>query len=488
MKKILFTLMILAGLSAGLRAGNPPDEGMWLPMFVERLNYVDMQKMGLKLTPQEIYDINHSSLKDAIVNLGNFCTAEVVSDKGLLFTNHHCSYDAIQTHSSIEHDYLTDGFWARSLQEELPNEGLTVSFLVKMDDVTSRVLSDVTSEMSESERSAAIGKAVEALKKEESADGKYDVSIKSFYNGNEYYRFVYEVYSDVRLVGAPPSAIGKFGGDTDNWMWPRHTGDFSIFRVYTAPDGKPATYSKENIPLKPKHSLKISLDGTERGDYAMIWGYPGSTDRYRTSHGIQATLNEINPAIIKVGGKILEIMKSDMDKSDEVRIQYASNYAGLANFWKNKIGESRGLKRLDVYDKKKEIENALSAWINADESRKEIYGTVLQDLTDVYNEQAETKFNTNLWYLSISFFGSQAMGFPMKTQGMINILKSGQKGEELQSSLAPFYEMGEEQFKDYNAATEEKIVAAILEMYRQDLPADALPDIAATIFSSVAAL
>ncbi|MCO5266795.1 MAG: S46 family peptidase [Lentimicrobium sp.] len=477
MKKILFTLMILAGLSAGLRAGNPPDEGMWLPMFVERLNYVDMQKMGLKLTPQEIYDINHSSLKDAIVNLGNFCTAEVVSDKGLLFTNHHCGYDAIQTHSSIEHDYLTDGFWARSLQEELPNEGLTVSFLVKMDDVTSRVLSDVTSEMSESERSAAIGKAVEALKKEESADGKYDVSIKSFYNGNEYYRFVYEVYSDVRLVGAPPSAIGKFGGDTDNWMWPRHTGDFSIFRVYTAPDGKPATYSKENIPLKPKHSLKISLDGTERGDYAMIWGYPGSTDRYRTSHGIQATLNEINPAIIKVGGKILEIMKSDMDKSDEVRIQYASNYAGLANFWKNKIGESRGLKRLDVYDKKKEIENALSAWINADESRKEIYGTVLQDLTDVYNEQAETKFNTNLWYLSISFFGSQAMGFPMKTQGMINILKSGQKGEELQSSLAPFYEMGEEQFKDYNAATEEKIVAAILEMYRQDLPADALPDI-----------
>lgn len=477
MKKILFTLMILVGLSAGLRAGNPPDEGMWLPMFVERLNYVDMQKMGLKLTPQEIYDINHSSLKDAIVNLGNFCTAEVVSDKGLLFTNHHCGYDAIQTHSSIEHDYLTDGFWARSLQEELPNEGLTVSFLVKMDDVTSRVLSDVTSEMSESERSAAIGKAVEALKKEESADGKYDVSIKSFYNGNEYYRFVYEVYSDVRLVGAPPSAIGKFGGDTDNWMWPRHTGDFSIFRVYTAPDGKPATYSKENIPLKPKHSLKISLDGTERGDYAMIWGYPGSTDRYRTSHGIQATLNEINPAIIKVGGKILEIMKSDMDKSDEVRIQYASNYAGLANFWKNKIGESRGLKRLDVYDKKKEIENALSAWINADESRKEIYGTVLQDLTDVYNEQAETKFNTNLWYLSISFFGSQAMGFPMKTQGMINILKSGQKGEELQASLAPFYEMGEEQFKDYNAATEEKIVAAILEMYRQDLPADALPDI-----------
>ncbi|NTW23452.1 MAG: S46 family peptidase [Lentimicrobium sp.] len=477
MKKILFTLILIAGIAAGLRAGNPPDEGMWLPMFVERLNYVDMQKMGLKLTPQEIYDINNSSLKDAIVNLGDFCTAEVVSDKGLLFTNHHCGYDAIQTHSSIEHDYLTDGFWASSLEEELPNEGLTVSFLVKMDDVTTRVLADVKPEMSESERSAAIAKVYEVLKKEESADGKYDVSVKGFYNGNEYYRFVYEVYEDVRLAGAPPSAIGKFGGDTDNWMWPRHTGDFSIFRVYSGPDGKPAPYSKENIPLKPKHFLKISLDGVERGDYAMIWGYPGATDRYRTSHGIQATINEIDPAIIKVGGKILEIMKSDMDKSDEVRIQYASNYAGLANFWKNKIGESRGLKRLDVYEKKKGIEDKFAAWANADESRKAIYGNVLQDLTDVYNTYAESKYYTKLWYLQISFFGSQMMQFPMQTQGMINILKSGQKGEELQASLAPFYEMGKGQFKDYNPATEEKIVAAILELYRQDVPADALPDI-----------
>ncbi|MHC1777889.1 MAG: S46 family peptidase [Lentimicrobium sp.] len=477
MKKILFTLILMAGIAAGLRAGNPPDEGMWLPMFVERLNYVDMQKMGLKLSPQEIYDINHSSLKDAIVNMGGFCTAEVVSDKGLLFTNHHCGYDAIQTHSSIEHDYLTDGFWAMSLEEELPNEGLSVSFLVKMDDVTSRVLENVKPEMNESERSAAIGKVIETLKEEESAEGKYTVSVKGFYNGNEYYRFVYEDYEDVRLVGAPPSAIGKFGGDTDNWMWPRHTGDFSIFRVYSGPDGKPAPYSKENIPLKPKHFLKISLDGVERGDYAMIWGYPGTTDRYRTSHGIQATLDEIDPAVIKVGGRILEIMKSDMDKSDDVRIKYASNYAGLANYWKNKIGESRGLKRLDVYDKKKAIEDKFSVWANADESRKAKYGSALQDISDVYAAYAETKYNTKLWYFQISFFGSQMIQFPLQTQGIINILKSGQKGEELQASLAPFYEMGEAQFKNYNPATEEKIIAAILEMYRQDIPSDALPDI-----------
>ncbi len=478
MKKILFTLMILAGLSAGLRAGNPPDEGMWLPMFVERLNYVDMQSMGLKLTPQEIYDINNSSLKDAIVSLnGGSCTAEVVSDKGLILTNHHCGYDAIQNHSTIEHDYLTDGFWARSLEEELPNEGSTVSFLVKMDDVTARVLAEINPEMTEGERSAAIGKLVETLKKEESAEGKYEVSVKSFYNGNEYYRFVYEIYEDIRLVGAPPSAIGKFGGDTDNWMWPRHTGDFSIFRIYTGPDGKPATYAKDNVPLKPKHSLKISLDGIERGDFAMIWGYPGSTDRYLTSYGIQATLDEINPAIIKVGGRILEIMKADMDKSDEVRIQYASNYAGLANFWKNKIGETRGLKRLNVFDKKKAIENDLTVWINADESRKEEYGMVLQNLSDAYAQFSDLKYNANLWNFQLALFGSQMMQFPLQNQGIINILKSEQKGDELQATLAPFYAMGEEQFKDYNAPTEEKILAAILEMYREDVPADALPDI-----------
>lgn len=478
MKKILLTLMILAGLSVGLKAGNPPDEGMWLPMFIERLNYVDMQTMGLKLTPKEIYDINNSSLKDAIVSLnGGSCTAEVVSDQGLLLTNHHCAYDAIQNHSSIEHDYLTDGFWARSLEEELPNEGSTVSFLVKMDDVTERVMAEVNSEMTESERSAAIGKLFEILKKEESADGKYEVSVKGFYNGNEYYRFVYEVYKDIRLVGAPPSAIGKYGGDTDNWMWPRHTGDFSMFRIYTGPDGKPATYSKDNVPLKPKHSLKISLDGVQHSDFAMIWGYPGSTDRYMTSYELQSTLNEINPTIIKLGGRVLEAMKAGMDKSDVVRIQYASNYAGLANFWKNKIGESRGLKRLNVYDQKKAIEDHLTEWINADQSRVEKYGNVLSDISEAHTQFTEMKYNEKLWNFQLALFGSQMMKFPLQTQGIINILKSGQKGDDLQATLEPFYAMGEEHFKDYDAPTEEHILAAILEIYREDVPADALPDI-----------
>jgi hypothetical protein len=477
MKKLLLSILLVAAFGYTTRAGNPPDEGMWLPMFVERLNYVDMQKMGLRLSPQEIYDINNSSIKDAIVNLGNFCTAEVVSSQGLLFTNHHCGYDAIQSHSSIDHDYLTDGFWAESFDQELPNEGLNVSFLVKMDDVTSRVLEGITPQMSETERGTMISKAAEALKQEASEDGKYTVSVKSFYNGNEYYRFVYQVYEDVRLVGAPPSAIGKFGGDTDNWMWPRHTGDFSIFRIYTAPDGSPAPYSKDNVPMKAKYHLKVSTKGIKPNDFSMTWGFPGSTERYLTSWGIQSNLNETNPAIVKMGGRILEEMKANMDASDEIRIKYASNYAGLANFWKNKIGETRGLKRLNVYDKKKAIEDHFTNWVNADPQRKEMYGSVLQDFSDVYSYYTSTNFNTQLWYIQIAFFGSQALPFPLQNQGMINILKSDLKGDELQAQLAPLAAEAEEHFKDYDAATEARILKGILQILNTDLPANSRPDV-----------
>lgn len=476
MKKLFFSLIVFI-FTGSSYAGNLPDEGMWLPMFVERLNHTDMQKLGLKLSAKEIYDINNSSLKDAIVNLGGFCTAEVVSEQGLLFTNHHCGYDAIQSHSSIEHDYLTDGFWASSFEEELPNEGLTASFLVKMDDVTKMVLEKTKPEMSESERSSMISKVIEILKDEASEGGKYQVSVKSFFNGNEYYRFVYQVYEDIRLVGAPPSAIGKFGGDTDNWMWPRHTGDFSIFRIYSAPDGSPAPYSKDNVPFKAKKFLTISPNGVQPNDFAMIWGYPGSTDRYRTSHGIKATLDEINPAIINMGGRILEEMKADMDSSDEIRIMYASHYAGLANFWKNKIGESRGLKRLDVFDQKKAIEDHFMQWVNTDQQRADVYGTVLSDMATVYDQLSTTNYNKQLWYFQMAFYGSQVLPFPMSTQGLINILKTDVKGADLEAALAPIIETGKEHFKDYNAATEKRILVGILETYRKDLAGTILPDI-----------
>lgn len=477
MKKNLITLAAIVSLSFQAFSWTAPDEGMWLPMFVERLNYVDMQKMGLKLTPEELYSINNSSLKDAIVSLGGFCTAEVVSPEGLLFTNHHCAYNVIQTHSSVEHDYLTDGFWAMNKNEELKNDGLTVSFLVRMDDVTSDVLSEVTTQMDEKERSATISKKIEALKKEATEEGKYNVELKSFFNGNEYYRFVYIVYKDVRLVGAPPSSIGKFGGDTDNWMWPRHTGDFSILRIYTAPDGSPAEYSKDNVPFKAKKYLPVSIKGYEKNDFAMIWGYPGQTDRYRTSWGVDATLYDINPVITKVLGKTLEIQKEGMDADDAVRIAYASNYAGIANFWKNKVGESRDLKRLDVIELKQKIEKDFENWVNSDASRKEKYGEVLGSFSDVYAQYKKENLYPLLWHTQLFFFGSQAFTFPSQAESIETILKSGAKGEDLNKQLEKYQEIGKGQFKDYNVTIEKNVYAALLEMFRTDLPVNQHPEI-----------
>ncbi|HOI86269.1 MAG TPA: S46 family peptidase, partial [Lentimicrobium sp.] len=289
MKKLLFVFFLSFSLLA------KADEGMWLPLLIERLNYVDMQKEGLRLTPEEIYSINHSSLKDAIIQFGNGCTGEIISSQGLVLTNHHCGYGVIQSHSSLEHDYLADGFWAKKMSEELPNEGLTARFLVRIEDVTSSIVTELNDAMTETERNAKISELAKAIQAEAVKGTGYDARVASFFNGNEFYLFVYEVFRDVRLVGAPPSSIGKFGADTDNWMWPRHTGDFAIFRVYTGADGKPATYSKDNIPMKPKHHLPVSLDGYERGDFAMIMGYPGRTDRYLTSWGVKLAIDVSNP-------------------------------------------------------------------------------------------------------------------------------------------------------------------------------------------------
>ena len=283
MKKVLLFALAVMAMMGRVFA----DEGMWLPMFVERLNYVDMQKMGLQLTPEELYSINHSSLKDAIVGLssgprptGFFCTGEIVSEHGLLFTNHHCGYSAVQKLSSMEHDYLHDGFWAKNYNDEIPAPDMSVSFLIRMEDVTADILGVVTDDMDWQARQAAIRGKMKELQEAASEDGKYNPVIKDFFEGNEYYMFVYQVYTDVRLVGVANESIGKFGGDTDNWMWPRHTGDFSIFRVYADKDGNPADYSPENLPLTPKHYLPVSLDGVKQDDFTMIWGFPGSTERY----------------------------------------------------------------------------------------------------------------------------------------------------------------------------------------------------------------
>ena len=318
MKKTLIVLfVILLGFNSVAKA----DEGMWLPMFIERLNYVDMQKMGLQLTAEEIYSINNSSLKDAIIIFDRGCTGEVVSDEGLILTNHHCGFNAIQSHSTVDYDYLTDGFWAMNKNEELPNEGIIAKFLIRMENVTDDILSQINDNMTEQEREEKIKEIASKIKEKAIHDTHYDATIKGFFNNNEFYLFVYETFKDVRLVGAPPTSIGKFGADTDNWMWPRHTGDFSIFRVYTAPDGSPAEYSKDNIPLKPRHYISISIKGFDKNDFAMILGYPGSTDRYLTSYGVKLAIDKINPTIVNIRQKKLDILREDMDNSDEVRIK-----------------------------------------------------------------------------------------------------------------------------------------------------------------------
>ena len=471
---LLFTVFVL--LFGSTRA----DEGMWLPIFVERLNYVDMQKMGLHLTAEEIYSINNSSMKDAIVGLSNgptpngfFCTAEVVSDQGLLFTNHHCAYDIIQKHSAIEHDYLTDGFWAMKKDEELPNEGLSATFFVRMEDVTDSILPFLSDTMSVADRSAKVREISNRLKKNANPDKKYHVNVTSFFNGNEYYLFVYEVYTDVRLVGAPPSAIGKFGGDTDNWMWPRHTGDFSILRVYTAPDGSPADYAKENVPMVPKYHLPISLNGVEKGDFAMIWGYPGSTDRYLSSYGVEFQLNYFDPNIVRLLGEQLKIWKEDMDADREVGIKYASKYAGSANGWKYYIGEQKGLKRLNVKGQKEELEAKFTQWVDQEQARKEKYGEVLPNLKKGY-ESIGSKFGPFI----LSALGANApemLGFSQSFTQLAGLMESKDKTGAIDESIAELREAAIEHFKNYNTATDQKVFARMMEIYYIEMPKENQP-------------
>ncbi|MDD3151659.1 MAG: S46 family peptidase [Bacteroidales bacterium] len=477
MKKYLLTIISSIFIANLLCAKAAPDEGMWLPIFVKDLNYEQMKSMGLHLSAEDIYSINNTSLKDAIVNFGNFCTAEVVSEQGLLFTNHHCGYDAIQKHSSVDHDYLTDGFWANDFSEEIPCDGLTATFFLRMEDVTERILADVTPETTEQERSEIIKKVSKDIIAENSEDGKYLVEVESLFNGNEYYMFVYQVYKDIRMVGAPPSAIGKFGGDTDNWMWPRHTGDFSIFRIYADKDNQPAEYSEDNVPYTPKYVLPISLKGVEKDDFTMIWGYPGSTDRYLTSYGVECNLEQINPGIDAAFDVILTNMRKGMNRSQEVNIMYASTYAGYANLWKNKKGETRGLKRLKVYDKKVAIEDKLTKWINQSPERIEKYGEALPLIEKAYTEIDESNFYTNLWPVQAPLIGSQILTICRSTSaGLEQILSQKMTKDERTEAIAEYNVMLPDMYKEYDQWTEELILRESMRYLYSNLSADYLPE------------
>ncbi len=379
MKKLTLLITFCYIFSLNLIA----EEGMWLPILIGK-NIDEMKKQGCKLSAEDIYSVNNSSLKDAIVLFGRGCTGSLISEQGLVITNHHCGFGSIQSLSSVDHDYLKNGFWATEKNQELPAEGLTVSFLVSMEDVTGKVLANVTPTTSEIKRDSTITSNIEAIKKVAKEGNSYKVDVRAFYFGNEYYLMVYEVFQDIRLVGAPPSAIGDFGGDSDNWVWPRHTGDFSIFRIYANKDNKPAPYSKDNVPYKPKKYLNISLKGVKENDFTMVYGFPGTTQQYITSQAVDLISNFQNPNKIALRDIRLKIMESYMRGNDTINIMYADKRKGVANAWKKWIGESSGLARFNAVGKKIELEKNFSQWISTNPERISTYGKVLPQFETLY--------------------------------------------------------------------------------------------------------
>jgi len=460
--------MLFSMLPASLLA----NEGMWLVSLLNRMNEAEMKGLGLNLTKEEIYSINTASLKDAIVRLNyGQCTGEVVSDKGLIFTNHHCGYDAIQTLSTVENNLLLDGFCAKSFAEELPIENFKISFLVRIDDVTKDMLSVVSDGMSEADRDKALAAKSKELSAANTNNGMYEVEVKSFFYGNEYYMMVYQTFSDIRLVGNPPESVGKFGGDTDNWMWPRHTGDFSMLRIYADKNNQPAAYSKDNVPFKPKHFLPVNIEGVSEGDFTMIMGFPGRTSRYLTSYGIEQAVETRNPALIECLGTKLESWKSVMDKDARVRLMYAAKYASTANGWKYYIGQTRGLKRLDVKSDKAKIEVNFTNWLNGNGTTKSKYGETLKSIQDYYNEwDPYVKASTYSSLCGIG--GAEFMAFSADMGEAIKQILAETDETKRKEGLASLQSDIDAHFKEYDAETDKVVFVNLTALYRGRITAD----------------
>jgi len=458
MKKIIVSFVIgILLLPMSVKA----DEGMWFLMFIERLNHRDMQKMGLQLTAQEIYSINNHSLKDAIVQFNGGCTAEIISKDGLVLTNHHCGYDAIAELSSAEKNYLKDGYWAENRSAEMKPSSLFVRFFVRMDDCSKRILAKVNAQMSEAEREKAIAAEMTVIEKENNEGGKYTVSVRPFFQGNEYYYFVYQDYKDVRLVGTPPESLGKYGGDTDNWEWPRHTADFSMFRVYADKDGNPADYSAGNVPLQPKHYLPVNMGGVKENDYAMILGYPGRTNRWLPAGGIEQNVKFAYPAWVEGAKTGMDNMKKYMDQSDALRLVYASKFAGTANYWKNRQGMIDALSKFETAKSKAVQEAKFDKWAQKP-ANKAKYGTVVNNINAFYaltNEKARHD-NYLQQLLRTTFFGtiSRTMGRQLDGYVKADAAKRAQ--------LAPgILEMAGEMYKEMYLPAEKDLLAAQLNLY-----------------------
>ena len=478
MKKVLFIVFALLSTSI-VRA----DEGMWLLSLLGK-NIEQMQAQGCKLTAEDIYSVNKASLKDAIVGLGNagrpfrhFCSGEIISDKGLVLTNHHCGFGVIQKHSTLEHDYLSDGFWAYDMKDELLNPGITASILQRMEDVSDKVNAVLNDNMTEEERAQAIAVISKQLSTEAVKGTNLQAQVIDMFEGNQFFLLVYKIYQDVRLVGAPPQSMGKFGGDTDNWVWPRHTADFCMMRIYTAPNGEPAPYSPNNVPLKPKHHLPVSAKGVQDGDFAMIMGFPGTTDRFLTSFGLKETMDVTNDIRYKVRTEKLRVMKEGMNADPKTRIQYASKHAQCANYWKYSHEQNIALKNLNTMGEKEKIEREFTAWVNADPARKAKYGNALTMIKEGY--EAMHPYNEAMNYMQEA--GLQGAESPLFAVRVSNTLKAyyDEKTPEMikERMMEAIKGNAQEFFKDYNKDVEKNLIAVMFKMYGDNVAEEWHPEV-----------
>ena len=472
MKKVILSLFFMLSLSSIMKA----DEGMWIPMLLQN-NEQEMQEMGMNITVEDIYSINHSSMKDAVVLFDGGCTGEIVSDKGLLLTNHHCGFDWIQYHSTIEHDYLTNGFWAMSLEEELPCPGISAVMLKSMEDVTDKVFKGITNSTTDEERETIINDNIKTIKKEVEESTKYQVIIRPFYQGNKYYIIYNEVFKDVRLVGAPPSNIGKFGGDTDNWVWPRHTGDFSVFRIYVSPEGEAADYSEDNVPYKPNYHFPVSLKGVEEGDFTFVFGYPARTNEYLPAVAVHQEANVIYPVSVDLRGKILDIYNKHQEKDPKVRIQYASKHAHLGNGWKKWIGVIEGINRFNGIQKKQAFDKAFTDWAYQRRTRAD-YITLIKDFDEVYQEYQPYRLATT--YLSETALQIEVVTFAAAFDELSKVTKDTPQSE-IDELIAKAKEATKVFFKDYYQPIDEEVAAMVLQEYINNQPADFRPELLNTI-------
>ena len=473
--KTKLSIFLLLILSLQLYA----DEGMWIPLLLEKYNISDMQEKGFKLSAEDIYSINQSSLKDAVVIFGSGCTGELVSDEGLLFTNHHCGYGAIQSHSTVEKDYLKNGFWAMDHSMELPNEGIKVTFLVRIEDVTNAVLEGVNEKSGDMDEERLIQANIKKLRELATAENHYDAVIKPFYYGNEYYMFVYEVYRDVRLVGAPPEALGNYGKDFDNWMWPRHTGDFSVFRIYADDKNQPAEYSPDNVPYKPKKFLPISLGGVEEGDFTMVMGYPGTTTQFYTSDAVDLYVNKVYPKNIELRNQRLTIMDSYMKSDDKIRIQYAAKFRRISNSWKKWQGIIMGVNKTSALEVKREEEKRFTEWLNEDPSRIEKYGSILGDLKQQYSDLEK--------YILVYNYASEALMTNELMNFMVNIftLILENQNKSLDEKILvrdEIINLSEKFFKDFNLNIDRETYTAMLKAFENDIDINFHPDLYEKIY------